>query len=222
MLRDVFRAYLRHWRLLVPLSVVVLLPQAAADAAFGDIEIDGVHDLGDLVKLLSFPLAVAINLSGEALFAGILAATVVEWRAGRERAGVREIVPTIPIGRLIAIDLILALGTAMGITLLIVPGVVFYTYLVISPTFVEIEHRSIRAALRRSIELVQGNFWRVLGVSVLFLVATDAVGTALEAPFHALPLATAFNIGIEAVLEPFQGLATVMTALALIEVHDES
>ncbi len=85
-LRVVWRVYRRRWKFLVPLSIVVLLPQALADAALGDVEIDRVETVEDLLHLASIPLAVAVNLGGEALYAGIVAAAVVEWLAGPRAA----------------------------------------------------------------------------------------------------------------------------------------
>ena len=222
MLADVWRAYARHWRLLIPLALLVLLPQAIGDALFGEIEIDGVHDPGDVLKLASVPLTVAINLGGEALYAGIAAAAVVNWRAGRELTHKLAAARTLPYGRLIAIDLILALGTAVGLVLLIVPGVLVFTYLLIAPAVMEIKGASIQDAIRRSIELVRGNFWRVLGVAVIAIAATDSIATVLEAPIHGLEAEIAFNLLIEAALEPFQALVTVLMALALMEIHGEN
>lgn len=218
-MRDAWRAYARHWRLLVPLALVVLLPQALADALIGEIEIDGVHEPGDALKLASVPLTVAINLGGEALYAGIVAAAVLSWRAGSQLTGKLELARTLPYGRLIAVDLILALGTAAGMVLLIVPGVVVYAYLVIAPALIELDRDSVRAAIKRSIELVRGNFWRVLGISLLAIIATDSIATVLESPIHGLEAEVAFNLAIEVALEPFQALVTVLMALALIEIH---
>ena len=61
---------------------------------------------------------------------------------------------------------------------LIVPGVLIYTYLVISPALIEVRRLSVGAAIRESIELVRGNFWRVLLLSMVVLLGTDAVAGA--------------------------------------------
>jgi hypothetical protein len=222
LLREVGVAYASHWKLLVPLALVVLLPQAVGDALFGDVELDGVHDAGDVVKLAGIPISLGINLGGEALYAGILAAIVVQWRAGNPTPDLRATARNISYGRLIVLDLLLAAGTALGLILLVVPGVLVFTYLLISPTLIEIEGIRIREAIERSIDLVRGSFWRVLGVSVAVLVASDAIGTALESPLHGLHGEVAFNLLIEAVLEPFQGLTTVLLALALMKLRGQS
>ena len=55
--------------------------------------------------------------------------------------------------------------------------------------------------------------------SMVVLLGTDAVGTLLESPLHGLSGELAFNIAIEAALEPFQGVTTVLLALALLDLR---
>jgi hypothetical protein len=219
--RDVLRAYSHHWKLLVPLAVVVLLPGAVGDALIGEVEIERVHTIGDVARLASVPLAVAINLGGEALYAGIVAAAVVHWRAGETLRELREVVREIPYLRLIAIDLLIAVGAAAAFALLVVPGLILYTYVAISPALVEVKRLSVRAALRRSIELVRGNFWGVLLFTAAVALVTDSLAAALESPLEGLHGDVLFNLAIEAAVEPFQGLATVLLALALLEMHGD-
>lgn len=220
-LRLVVRMYRRRWKLLVPLSVLILFPQALADAAIGDVDIERVHTAADVLKVAAIPLSVAINLGGEALYAGIVAAGVVEWMAGRELTDLRATARTIAYGRLIAIDLILAIGTSVGLVLLVIPGVLFYTYQAVSPALIEIQGSSIRDAMRDSFRLVRGSFWRVLGYSVFVLVASGGIASALHSPLDGVTGNLIWNLGVEALLEPFVGLTTVLLALALLELHGE-
>ncbi len=221
MLRDTFAVYRTHWRVLVPVTMMVLAPQAIGDALIGEIEVEGIKRPEDLVKLASVPVAVAVNLAGEALLSGIVAAFVIDWRKGGEVSPLREIMRKIPYGRLIAIDLILAIGTALGIVLVIVPGVLVFTYLLIAPALIEIEHVTIRESIRRSITLVSASFWRVLGFAVLVFALTDAITTVLESPIHGLHGEALFNLAIEGVVEPIATVAVVVLALALIDLHEQ-
>ena len=221
LLRDIPRVYAHHWRLLVPLALVVLLPQAIADATLGDIEVERVHTAADVLKLASVPLALGINLGGEALYAGIVAAAVVRWRRGERLRDLHGVARSIPYGRLVVIDVLLAIGIAVGFVLLIVPGALVLTYLAISPALIEINRLTIREAVAKSIELVRGNFWPVFALLASVIVATDSVGTALESPLHGVEGEVAFNLATEAALEPFQGLATVLLALALLDLRGE-
>jgi hypothetical protein len=219
MLRDTFAVYKAHWKVLVPVTMVVLAPQAIGDALLGEIEVDGIKRPEDLLKLATVPVAVAVNLAGEALLSGIIAAFVIDWRRGGESSDLREIMRNVPYGRLVAIDLILAIGTAFGLVLLIVPGVLIFTYLLIAPALVEIEHVTIRESIRRSIVLVSGSFWRVLAFALLVFVVTDGIVHLLESPVHGVEGEALFNLGIEAAIEPVVTVFTVVLALALIDLH---
>ena len=221
MLRDTFAVYKRHWKVLVPVTMVVLAPQAIGDALIGEVEVEGVKRPEDVLKLASIPVAVAVNLGGEALLSGIVAAFVIDWRRGGESSELRQILRGIPYGRLIAIDLLLALGTAAGLVLLVVPGVLVFTYLLIAPALIEIEHVTIRESIRRSITLVSGSFWRVLGFAVLVFAVTDGVVHLLESPVHGVEGEALFNLGVEAAIEPVVTVFTVVLALALIDLHEQ-
>jgi hypothetical protein len=217
----VWRVYRRRWPLLIPLAVLVLLPQTIGDAAFGDLEVERIHSAADVLKLAAIPLSLVINLLGEALYAGIVAAAVVEWLAGRELTDIPRVARSIPYGRLIAIDLVLAFGTAIGLVLLLVPGVMFFTYMAASPALVELNDMPVKPALRKSVQLVRGSFWRVLGFSVVVLVISEGISALLESPVHGLHGEVLFNLAIEAMVLPFQGLTTVFLALALLDLHGE-
>lgn len=219
LLRQVWRIYRRRWKLLVPLAVIVLIPQTVGEALFGDIEVGRIESVGDLAQLIAIPMALAINLGGEALYAGIIAAGVSEWLHGRELTNLGRVARSIRYGRLIAVDLILVAGTTVGFFLLIVPGVIFYTYFLISPALVELEEMSVREAMRQSRELVRGSFWRVLGFTLVVLAVTDLVTLILESPIHGVQGELLFNLVIEALVEPFQGLTTVILALGLLGLH---
>jgi hypothetical protein len=211
--------YRRHWRVLIPLSLVALLPQAIGDAAIGDLEIDGFHPLADATKVLTGLLTVAINLGGEALYSGIIAAFALHWRAGISRPDLREVARRIPYLTLIAADVVIAVGTALGLALLVVPGIMFITYTFIAPPLIEVRDLGLRAALRESVHLVRGNFWRVLALVVIFYGGTELVTSLVMLPFHDFESEAVAHLAIEAVLEPFQGAAAVIIALALLEIH---
>lgn len=218
-LRVVWYVYRRHWKFLIPLSVIVLAPQAVGDAVFTDVQVNEVKTIDDLVTLASVPIAVAINLGGEALYAGIVAAAVVEWLRGRNLRDVPGVIRSIAYLRLIAVDLILAVGTTVGLTLLVVPGVLIFTYLAVSPALIELNGVTVRESLRSSPRLVRGNFWRVLGFATIVLLLSELITVLLESPIHGVHGEVLFHLLIEAVIEPFQGLTTVFLALALLGLH---
>ncbi len=218
-LRDIWLVFRGYWKLLIPLAALVLVPQAVGDALVGNIEIERVEGPADVLKLAAIPATLAVNLGGEAFYAGITAAIVVRWRAGSDLENLRDIARSVLYGRLIALDILLVIGTMVGLVLLIIPGVVFYTYLWVAPAMIEINGLTIRQALRESVELIRGSFWRVLAFATLVLIGTEAAGTVLESPLHGVTGEAVFNLGIDALLEPFQALAAVVLAISLMEIH---
>ena len=220
-LRLVWEVYKRRWPVLVALSLIVLLPQAIADAAFGDVTVDEIRNAGDVLKLATIPFTVGINFGGEALYAGLIAAGVQQWMRGRELRDIPGVIREIRLGRLIAIDLILVAGTILGLALLVVPGIVFYTYFAASAALVELDDLKIGPALRRSYEIVRGNFIRVLAFIGVVVLISDGATLALEAPLHGLEGEAVWNLVLEAVFEPVQGLTTVFLALALLDIRGE-
>lgn len=219
--RDILATYRRHWRLLVPLAALVLLPQGLADAFLDGLEIDRVSSAGDVAKLAVIPLLAAVNLAGEATYAGIVTAAVVHWRRGERLPGVRPTLREIPVARLIALDLVLAISTGIGVALLVIPGLVIYSYLAVSPALIELRKLRLGEALAASARLVHGSVLRVLALVFAVFILTDAATTILESPLHGVAGELAFSLAVDALIEPFQGLATVLLAIALIELHPE-
>ena len=66
-------------------------------------------------------------------------------------------------------------GRALGWSRLVVPGVLAFVWLGLAAPVVEIEHRGIRAAFRRSVELVRGKFFLVAFVLIPIEIAGDAL-----------------------------------------------
>lgn len=218
-LTDGLRVYRGNWMLLVPTAVLVLLPQTLVDTALGPLEAHRVETWTDIATLSLLPVGTIASLVGEAFYAGIVAAVVLQWKAGRELPRPSALARTIPYRRLIGADLILAFGAAIGFVLLIVPGVVFLTYFFIAPAVIKLEGLAVRDAFRRSAQLVRGSFWRVLAIGTVVVVGTEVVSEGLTYVVHTLASELVVSILVDAALEPLQGLVTVLVALALIDLH---
>jgi hypothetical protein len=83
-----------------------------------------------------------------------------------------------------------AIGIALGFVALFVPGVYLAIRWYFVPQAVIVEGARGPAALSRSSEVVQGFWWRTLGLVVLANVAVAIPGFLLLAPFSAVAAST--------------------------------
>jgi hypothetical protein len=220
--RDVVSAYRAHWFFLITAAVVVLLPQALADALLDHLNVEGIHSARDVAVLVAAPLTVIVNLFGQAFYAGLAAAAVIEWRANRPLPGMVALLRSVPIRRLIVLDIVLTVGTAIGLVLLVIPGLIFMAFFSISPALVKFEHQGVWGSMRRSRELVRGNFWRVMVTVVGTIVLTEVAASLISAPFHGVADVAFVDLAADGLLQPIEGLVIVVVALALLELRGEA
>jgi hypothetical protein len=211
----------RHWKLLAPLAVAVLLPQAILGTILGEVEVERIETVGDVIHLLAIPLFILVSLSGEVLLAGVITALVMEWRAGRPLPGPLRFARTLPWVRLIAVDLLIALGAAIGLVLLLAPGLVFITYFAISPAVIEIERRRVWDAMRRSASLVRGSFRPVFVLIIGAILITEVVAEGLAQLLHGFGPELVSEIVADGLLESSQGLIIALVAITLIHQRDQ-
>jgi hypothetical protein len=220
--RDVAASYRTHWSFLIVAAVVVLLPQALADGFLDHLEVEGVHSARDVAILAAVPLTVVVNLFGQAFYAGLTAAAVIEWRAHHPLPNIRALLRTVPLRRLVLLDIVITLGSAIGFVLLVVPGLIWLAYFSIAPAIVKLEHEGIWASMRRSRELVRGNFWSVAVTVVGTILFTELAVGAIAAPFHGGFVVALVNLAADGLLQPIEGLVIVVVALALLELRGEA
>jgi hypothetical protein len=122
----------------------------------------------------------------------------------------------------VAVDVVISVGAALGFTLLVVPGLVFLAYFAIAPALIKLEHDSVRDSLTRSVRLVRGHFWPVLGLVVGTIVVAELMVQMMAAPFHGLALVAVIDLGTQGLIEPIEGLTVVVVALALLDLHGEA
>jgi hypothetical protein len=213
-------------RVLLPLALLLFVPVGLLEALgdhYGELETDEPDILtGAFVAVAVAQLA--LSSLGDQFYAGVVAGAVSESRTGERRPGVLEIARHVPYLRLIAADLLLTLGTAAGLLLLIVPGVVFYTWFALTAPVIKIEGLGLRAAFRRSRELVRRSFREVLailwalylGIGLLTALAQDGAVWALGETFLG-DWAAAVVVGV--VFTPVAALVTVLLTFELRELE---
>jgi hypothetical protein len=226
-LRRIVAAYGRHYVFLALTALVVFAPLSALEALDHAVE----DTEGELFGVLPDAGVVAVALVtlvgstlGDQFYSGLVEEAVTEWRAGHRRASVRKLVRTLPFARLIAVDLIVTAATVIGLVLFVVPGIVAFTWFSLAAPVVTIERHGVRDALRRSRELVRGNFWRVLAILGSILVITEALTEPLQAGLSHLMGETTVGDWLGAVvaamlLAPVAALAAVTITYELMAIE---
>ena len=160
-LSEAWDLYKRHWRHFLTISFVVYLAVALVALV--------------LVALLTWVgaiLAAIVSLIATFWLQGALVTAVQDVRDGRADlslgetfAHVRPQLPAIIVGGVLA-----GLGIALGLLLLIVPGLVLLTWWILIIPVIVLEKRRAGEAFSRSRELVRGHGWNVFGVIVLTIL----------------------------------------------------
>ena len=183
---DVLRIGRRRFGVLIGAGVLIFVPLGLIDVLderfhepFSDLDLGDI-EFGWVAALIGATFAhAAVALGGEVLYTGIVAASVVAEREGREH-GLRHLVRTLPYGRLIAADLLLALVVAVGLVLFVIPGLILIARFALVAPAIEIERRPVIDAFRRSSALVRGSSGRMLLLVLPVLAVGDALTSALQ------------------------------------------
>ncbi len=229
--RDIYvrtaRTYRRRGGYLLFLGLAVFVPLGLLDGVadrIQDVRIEnlgGFNDLGTYALLAAIVVQAVTNLIGEIFYSGAVAIALARGEES-EPPPLRTIARNLSYGRLIVVVLIVAAGTALGLLLLVVPGLIFLTWFALAGPIIELERTGVRAALKRSRQLVRGHFWAVLLVVLPISIGSEVLSTASLNWFHELIHSHILSDWAgEAVtgvlLSPFYAVAVVLMTLQLSE-----
>lgn len=175
-----FKLYTRHFRTLLAISAVVLLPlgvlqlvlsgtlgrvsflDLAVEAPAGEIPVGfGRYLAGALgIALLGALGGLAVQAAAVRVFAAGYQGETVDWQASLRFAGRKAAVVA-------ATTLMVVIASGAGLLLCLLPGVWLWTSWYVGVPALLVEGRGPLAALGRSFSLVKTRFWPVLGVAVL-------------------------------------------------------
>lgn len=160
-----------HWRHLVTIALVVYLAVALVNLV--------------LVALLTWVgaiLGAVISLVALFWVQGALVRAVDDIRDGRADLSLGEtferVRPQLP--AIIVAGLLAGLAIALGLLLLIVPGLILLTLWILIIPVIVLEGRSAGESFGRSRELVRGYGWSVFGVIVLTILVVIAFNIVLS------------------------------------------
>jgi Uncharacterised protein family (UPF0259) len=128
-------------------------------------------------------VAVLIDLVATTLFTGMVVELVADVQDGKRDASASQLLRAVSpvIGQLIAVGIVVAIGTVIGFIALIIPGLILLTIWSVAAPVVVLENPGVFAALSRSRELVRGNGMRVFAVILLLYLLVGVLAYLLEA-----------------------------------------
>ncbi len=205
----------------LPLGLIASLAVEIELSSFGFGSVWTVALLGGAIMAL-----VATSLLGEVFFSGAIAIGLTQPQHERPPR-LREIARRINYRRLIVVDVLYVALVVLGMVALVIPGMLAFVYLGLAGPVVEIEDRTVRQALRRSLQLVRGNFWLVLLVLAPIQIAGEVAGEFLGHLVHEALGDTFLGSWLaetvsSSVLSPIFAVACVLLTLELIDRKDGS
>ena len=197
----------------VPVFVVLGLLDAIL-SSFGD-------DDSAFALVLWSLVALVVSIVGYFWLQGALVEAIADIRDGRADLSVGDVYarvrPRLP--ALIAAGIVAGLGIAIGLVLLIIPGLFLLTrWSLVSPAVV-VEKRSAGEAISRSWELVKGNSWTMFGIIIVTVILAGIASGIISALFVFLPDFIGTWLGsivANSLTAPFVALAWTNAYFALV------
>lgn len=196
--------YKAHWRHLVPIAFVVYVLISLLILLLGT--------LGWLGALLGFVASIA----GIFWLQGALVLAVDDVRDGRADLSLTQTLDRVTphLGTLVAAGLLAGIAIAIGLVLLIVPGLYLMTIWLLIVPAIMLENRGVGDSFGRSHELVRGYGWSVFGVIVLTFLIFIGVGIVfgiLDSAVDSAWLSFVLNVILQTITAPFLALAWTNT-----------
>jgi hypothetical protein len=167
-----------------------------------------LQSTGSLILIL---LATAVRVAGDALYVGFVVELVSDVRDGRRDLAFGDLFSSAApyILPLIGFGILAGIGIAIGLVLIIVPGLILLTFWSVGAPAIVVEGAGPIDAFGRSWNLVRGEAWPVFGVLLLVFLIVVVVGAVLSAIGGAIGVA-GFIVGAiiaAAVTAPVYALA---------------
>jgi hypothetical protein len=164
------RAGRRDWRQILAVAVPISLIGAALD-----IVLEHYLDPSNAPLSISATLAVTgVSILGTVLLSGVVCGLVGATEHGTQRRTLADTVRSLPWMRLVVADILVTIAVIIGLVLFVLPGLAALTVLAVVGPVIEIEHRQVLSAFRRSVLLVRQH------VGLVILLGTVPLSLAAE------------------------------------------
>jgi hypothetical protein len=193
--------------------LAVAIPVSVISAGL-EIVLEHYLDPSDAPLSISATLAATgVSILGTVLLSGLVCGLVGATQHGRERRTFADTVRSLPWKRLVMADILVTLTVIIGLVLFVLPGLAALTYLAVVGPVIEIEHRQVLSAFRRSVHLVRQHVWLVILLGTVPLSLAGELEAVAPEPDRAGEVAEFLLIRGVAM-----GLVEACLALLLVEV----
>lgn len=214
---------------LILMAAIVFIPLGLADALLHSVNTESLNVTEGLKVAAFLGALVAVTASGlfgEVFFSGAVAISLTH-PEHEHPPSLREIAGHISYGKLIVVDVLYVAAVALGLILVVLPGILLFVYLSLAGPVVELEKRGVWQGFKRSFRLVRGHFWMVAAIVVPIEIFGDAVNDAVvglshDIFGHGLIAAWIGESASNILTTPLFAVAVVLLTLDLIHHHDGS
>jgi hypothetical protein len=178
-LRDAIALWQSRWRVFLLIAIAVIVPVEVAIFGVGLGEISDRFDADTSRQMLLLEAGVSWLLTTPLLTTMTMRALVDQQTGAREAItrGLELFLPAL------LVTVIVTAAGVVGLFLLIVPGVIVLIRLAFVVEIVAVEDLRGADAVRRSWLLSDGNFWRILGITIGVYLLTGAAEQLVLFPF---------------------------------------
>jgi hypothetical protein len=187
---DSLGVYFRHALVFIALSAAVVVPVHLVVLGVGLEQLTATYDESPSAGEAAVPTVVGFLVIAPLITAICIHALRAVAHGGRPSAGQSFVAGFEAFTPLFFAILLAAAGIALGLLLLIIPGIYLFVRWFFVPQAVVLEGARGPGALTRSFEAVQGFWWRTFGLVVLVNLAAAVPGILIASPFAALASST--------------------------------
>jgi hypothetical protein len=213
----IFEIYKDQFTLLIPAALVVFVPVAV---------LSGLIYAGD-VGVLGALIVAGIGTIATYWFQGMVVEAARDILDGRRDHTVGSLVRSAApvVFPLVVAGILAGIAIAIGLVLLIVPGLYLLTIWAVLAPVIVIERRDALNAFGRSRELVRGNGWGVFGVIVVLfllqLVVTGAIQALANSVSDTVVGYSLADLVVRLLVAPLSALAAAVLYFELKALHGE-
>jgi hypothetical protein len=202
------RAGCRYWLQILALAIPVSVVGAGVE-----IVVDHFVDPSDALLSVGTALgSTGVTLLGTVLLSGYVCRLVGAAEHGQGAMTFLRVARSLPWVRLVAADVLVAFAVVAGLVLFVVPGLAALTFLAVVGPIIEIEHRPVLSAARRSAQLTRRHLGSVLLLATIPLAAVAELEAIAPDP-HRVSEIIAFLV----VRGLAEGIAEACVAVILVE-----